>query len=85
MEYPKNTTYCPAGTFGRRMMQNTAYTPTVSEKPHKKEPSLEGASLAMVYSPIQRFEELYEPAEALCRGTLFRCLDMPFTGRRVPS
>ena len=83
MEYPKNTTYCPAGTLGRRMMQTTAYTQTAQEKPCKKESLQEGVSLAMVYSPAQRFDELYEPAEALCRGTLFRCLDMPFTGRRV--
>ena len=37
-----------------------------------------GSSLAMVYSPYQRFEELYGEGEALCRGTLFRALDKPF-------
>ena len=35
-------------------------------------------SLAMVYSPYQHFEELYEAGESLCRGTLFRKLDKPF-------
>ena len=40
-------------------------------------------SLAMVYSPKQAFEGLYEPEEALSRGTLFAALDLPFEGRRV--
>ena len=39
-------------------------------------------SLAMVYAPMQRFEELYEPDESLCHGTLFRQLDKPFWGGR---
>ncbi|MBQ8403624.1 MAG: spore coat associated protein CotJA [Clostridia bacterium] len=38
-------------------------------------------SLAMVYSPCQQFEKLYEPMEALRCGTLFSELNMPFTGR----
>lgn len=44
-----------------------------------------GKSLAMVYSPYQHFDELYETGEALCRGTLFRALDKPFlaSGRGV--
>ena len=33
--------------------------------------------LAMVYSPIQDYTGLYEPEEALARGTLFRALDKP--------
>ena len=39
-------------------------------------------SLAMVYAPMQRFEQLYEPDEAFCHGTLFRQLDKPFWGGR---
>lgn len=35
-------------------------------------------SLAMVYSPFQEFENLYEPEEALTRGSLFVDLDLPF-------
>ena len=42
---------------------------------------LNGMSLAMVYSPCQSFEELYSSDEALRRGTLFRKLDKPFTGK----
>ncbi len=37
-------------------------------------------SLAMVYAKPQRFHEMYEAAEGHARGTIFRELDMPFTG-----
>lgn len=43
---------------------------------------LRGQSLAMVYSPCQVFENLYDPSEALCRGTLFSDLYKPFWGGR---
>ena len=43
---------------------------------------LRGMSLAMVYSPCQEFEDLYDHTEGLHRGTIFRQLDKPFTGRR---
>lgn len=39
-------------------------------------------SLAMGYVYPQNFEDLNESDEALCRGTLFRKLDMPFYGSR---
>lgn len=35
-------------------------------------------SLAMVYSPHQDFRDLYEPADALAHGTLYRELFKPF-------
>ena len=35
---------------------------------------LSGWPLAMVYSPNQDWEELYEPETALCQGTLFKQL-----------
>ena len=41
-------------------------------------PTLCGAPLAMVYSPAQRFDNLYEPEEGLAAGTIFRDLDFPF-------
>ena len=34
--------------------------------------------LAMMYSPLQSFHELYSPEEALEHGTLFKELDLPF-------
>ena len=42
---------------------------------------LTGKSLAMVYSPCQEFEDLYDHTEGLKRGTIFRALDKPFTGK----
>ena len=42
---------------------------------------LRGMSLAMVYSPCQEFEDLYDHTEGLRRGTIFRQLDKPFTGK----
>ena len=39
-------------------------------------------SLAMVYSPVQSFSELYDVKNALCRGTVFKELDKPFLAYR---
>ena len=36
--------------------------------------------LAMVYSPLQEFREIYTPDVALSRGTMFAELDLPFEG-----
>lgn len=36
------------------------------------------APLAMVYSPLQRFEGVYSEEEALCKGSLFEGLYLPF-------
>ena len=41
-------------------------------------PHLNGNPLAMVYSPYQEWENLYEVESALQRGTIFKCLDFPF-------
>lgn len=41
-------------------------------------PDLAGVPLAMVYSPVQQFADLYEPEEGLERGTIFAALDFPF-------
>lgn len=39
-------------------------------------------SLAMAYVPYQTFENLYDGADALGCGTLFRSLDLPFYGSK---
>lgn len=36
--------------------------------------------IAMAYVPWQRWGETYDAEKALCRGTLFPALDLPFTG-----
>lgn len=35
-------------------------------------------SLVMAYIADQPYKDLNTPEEALCQGTLFRCLYMPF-------
>ena len=39
---------------------------------------LQELPLAMAYVPIQSWGDTYAPCKALCRGTLFAQLDMPF-------
>jgi hypothetical protein len=41
-------------------------------------PSFDEQSLAMVYPKSQEYRDLYALDAALCRGTLFGELDMPF-------
>lgn len=36
------------------------------------------APIAMVYSPMQRWKDLYDPHTALGNGTIFKELDLPF-------
>ena len=36
--------------------------------------------LVMAYVPMQTFRNLYDPESALCHGTIFRELDLPFYG-----
>lgn len=40
-------------------------------------------SLAMISVPIQEWRNIYSPEVALCRGTLFEELDLPFWGGDV--
>lgn len=42
---------------------------------------LDELPLTMAYTPIQRFKDIYNEAEALERGTLFQELDKPFYGK----
>lgn len=52
--------------------------PVANMNPTWSNPCLEGNPLAMVYSPCQEWDGLYEVEEALCRGTLFKALDLNF-------
>ena len=80
MEYPRSTMHYPNCAFARHPATQGVAT-TLDTGMQNKNPCLTGASLAMVYSPCQQFENLYEPAEALRCGTLFCKLYMPLTGR----
>ena len=37
--------------------------------------------LAMVYSPMQKWRNIYDGETALVRGTIFEELDLPFVGK----
>lgn len=39
--------------------------------------------LAMVYTPLQSFHDIYDKEKALNAGTIFRELDLPFHGKSV--
>ena len=39
--------------------------------------------IGMAYVPMQKWENLMEPEEALARGTQFRDLDKPFFGEDI--
>ncbi len=41
-------------------------------------PKLQGVPLAMVYSPHQSFDGIYDCETGFRRGTIFKCLDLPF-------
>jgi len=83
MEYPKNTMYSYGGNFYRRPSQNIPFAANIpANGQEQKNTCLDGMSLAMVYSPCQHFEKLYEPMEGIRCGTIFCKLYMPFTGNR---
>lgn len=45
--------------------------------------SSEQFPIGMTYTPMQSWENLYCPSQALLQGTLFIDLDKPFIGRRA--
>ena len=49
------------------------------------ENGINGRSLAMVYAPVQQFQQLYDPQTGLGRGTVFRELDLPFRGDGISA
>lgn len=53
------------------------------EQEHRKSWGLMGYPLAMVYSPVQEFKEIYDMDSALHQGTVFKELDLPFMGTTV--
>lgn len=44
---------------------------------------IKGYPLAMVYSPMQEFTDLYELDKGFNAGTIFSELDLPFKGRSL--
>ena len=55
--------------------------PEMPNMPNMQDPMFPAhISLAMMYVPYQKFENLYDADTALSRGTLFKSLDLPFYG-----
>lgn len=63
------------GTRGTGIGGSCRYEPTVKCPDSKY--GLDGYPLAMVYSPVQEWTELYCESEGLRRGTIFKQLDLP--------
>lgn len=83
MEYPKTLSRSGYERIGRPARE-TMVPPVMPEKcPDNTCGKLSGCSLAMVYSPYQPFQNLYEVTDGFCRGTIFRELDKPFFGGRM--
>lgn len=61
------------------MMENHS---SCSCKQEKEVLKLDSMPLAMAYVPWQKWQNIYKPENALCAGTIFQELDLPFTGRR---
>ena len=53
------------------------------EKPDSPCACLDDLPLAMAYVPMQKWRNLYPPATALDRGTIFAELDLPFIGEEA--
>lgn len=54
----------------------------LSKGPAPDDCALGGRPLAMVYSPCQKWRDLYDPETGFSRGTIFKELDLPFLGDR---
>ena len=61
-------------------MQNERYYPRAARCAAESRASwgLTGYPLASVFAPLQEFSEIYDPENALERGTIFKELDLPF-------
>jgi len=86
MDYQRNGWFRPTcgvnraqgAPYHQQASARTAPTPVESCENH---PHIHPTTLAMVWSPVQSFQKIYEPSKALMRGTLFAELDKPFTGK----
>lgn len=81
MDYQRNDRFRPTcNACHARMQPQVAKTP--SSQPYGNNDSVNTVqnptSIAMVFSPKQYFQNLYDPMKALSRGTLFADLDKPF-------
>ncbi len=79
------TSMSSCGCKESRSSNNNTGSSSVSSCGCVKTPTAEDfgcTGLAMAFIPEQEFSDLNEPDEALCRGSLFQKLDMPFYGQK---
>ena len=73
MNRPNNRPRSPQNRCAR---PSVPYCPPIQMMEFNRE--LQELPLAMAYVPIQSWGDTYPPCRALCRGTLFTILDLPF-------
>ena len=69
-------TNCGCNTTVVSETHNTACPRTVCTTVHVVESCVDSYPVAMAYVPMQQWRELYDPATAISRGTIFRELDL---------
>ena len=69
-------TSCGCDTTIVRETRNTACPRTVCTTVPVAESCVDTYPVAMAYVPMQQWRELYDPASAISRGTIFRELDL---------
>ncbi len=67
--------YCPEGCTPPTTTPPTTTAPT--------SPTLDSLSIGMAYTPIQKWQNIYEDEVGFNRGTIFSQLDLPFLGEEV--
>ncbi len=66
--------------MNRCMQPRNGAMPCPGPMPYMPTQNCPGQVLAMAYVPMQSFQSLYEPCEALENGTIFSELNKPFMG-----
>lgn len=84
MQYQRNGRFYPSAGMGRySAIRERASEPFCAPCGFESAPThIVAPALAMVYSPAQEFDDLYDYDTALSRGTVFMSLDKPFMGGR---
>ena len=98
MDYQRNGWFRPTGGFNRQSpaapVSHRSYSAAASNRSQPTAAAarpayssaiprvVDAPSLAMVYSPCQKWQQIYDPVKALSRGTQFAELDKPFAGGR---
>ena len=67
---------------GRDVRQNNLRSDCSMPGRNEMETNIDSFPVAMAYVPWQKWQNIYEPHEALAAGTLFKDLDLRFYGVR---